>query len=205
MNSATGASRRPSGQNRSRTCRGLSPYERSGSAWGWAVEGVLLRLEEVHLARRGLAHHGRRVVEIVQHVEQLAQAPTRRDPEQRPRRRVAQVVVAVRDAGGHTHEVADARFMAPAVEVKDEPILDDEDEFILRRVHVRRHVGARRVVGLEGEGVRALGLQVVRVAHDVPHHLGHAGAGGGDPGVKPHLDPVGECLLHGAVPLAAGA
>ena len=105
----------------------------------------------------------------MQLVEQVGQLPGRTHPEQGSGVGLGAVVVGVREAARHQHRVAGARLLPLSVEVEREDPVEDVDVLVLGGVNVRRHAGAGRVEGLEGEAGLADGPRPVGVAEHVPH------------------------------------
>src|SRR5207237_10009688 len=95
--------------------------------------------QRVGLADLRPPHHLAEIAEIVQAVEQLAQPSRRRDPEQRARLNILTVVVAVRPAARHAHEVAGLGLGPGTLEIEIERALEYVDELVLGRMDVGRH------------------------------------------------------------------
>src|SRR4029077_18859024 len=68
----------------------------------------------------------------------------------------------------HAHEIARLRLAPDPVELQVELAVEDEDELVLGRMDVHRHVLPGLAVRLEGEGRFAGGLREVALAEDVP-------------------------------------
>ena len=83
-------------------------------------------------------HRLSQVREVVQLVEQRPQPPARADPEQRPRRYCLVVVVGVRHATRHPHEIAHLRLHPRRPELEDDPA------FFAIETRLRTLLGAAR-------------------------------------------------------------
>src|SRR6266567_6580607 len=85
---------------------------------------------------------------------------------------------------------AGAGFGPRSVEIEIERTLQHVDEFVLRRMHVRRHERAGRIERLECKAVIALRLEPVDMAEDIPRDIlgcvGLAGAGWRNAGGEGH-------------------
>ena len=115
-------------------------------------------------------HRLRDVGQIVQPVEQRPELAGGGDPEQRAGRRIGVVVVGVRDAHRHPHQIPRPRLQPVLPELEIEDAFQHVDELVLLRMHVQRHEGPGRIEGLEAEAGGALGLQEVAVPEHVPGH-----------------------------------
>lgn len=71
-----------------------------------AVSVVRLGRQEIDIVTGRGFDHRRNVGHVVQLKEQILQPPGRRHPEQRPRRLVGFVEIAMRDAARHPHQIA---------------------------------------------------------------------------------------------------
>ena len=90
--------------------------------------------------------------QIVKLIEQRLELLGGRHPEQRPRRLVGFVEIAVRNAAGQTYQVAGLGLHPNAVQLQVQHAILDQDEFVLGRMNVNRDKLARVAVGLESKG-----------------------------------------------------
>jgi hypothetical protein len=99
----------------------------------------------------------------------------------------------VRQAHRHADQIARGGCDVPAVDHQIEAALEHVDEFVLRRVNVRRHESAGRKRRVPGKRTIADRLRHVNLAENIPDDVVNAGAGFGYSRRK---------LLHRVIPFA---
>jgi hypothetical protein len=103
------------------------------TGFGVGLRNLLVgfRRQEIHFMLGGNPHDLGDVAEIVELVEQRFQLLCRRDPEQRPRRFVRLVEIAVRNAARQPHQIAGLGLHPDTVELEVERAILYQDEFLL--------------------------------------------------------------------------
>ena len=123
--------------------------------------------QEIHFVLRRKTHHFGNVGQVVELMEKGLQFSGRRDPEQRPRRLVGLVEVAVGDPARQTDEVAGVRLHPDAVEFEVQHAFLHQDEFLLSGMNVNRHELSRLAVRLEGESRVGRRFRKIHLAENV--------------------------------------
>src|SRR3984885_16083248 len=125
-----------------------SPVKLPGSG----TLGVGVLGQEIHFVLGGDADDFADIGQIVKLIEQRFELLGGRYPEQRPRRLVRLVEIAVRNAAGQAYQVAGLGLHPNAIELEIQPAVLDQDEFILGRMDMNRDKLAGVAVGLESKG-----------------------------------------------------
>src|ERR1700751_2093360 len=111
--------------------------------------------------------------------EQVVELARRRHPEETFHRLVRFVEDAVRQFHRQADQTAGGGNDGRALEYKIEAAFEHVDEFVLRRVDVRRHESAGRKRGVPGKRTLAHRLRHVGLAENIPDDAVKAGAGFG--------------------------
>src|SRR6266581_5540756 len=124
--------------------------------------------QEVHLVLGGDADDFRDIRQLVKLIEQRFEFLRRRHPEQRPRRLVRLVEIAVRNAAGQPNQIAGLGLHPNPIQFQVQHAILYQDEFVLGGMNMDGDKLAGIAVGLESEGGVRHCLGEINLTKNIP-------------------------------------
>src|SRR5882672_5365436 len=124
--------------------------------------------QEVHFVLGGNADDFRNIRQLVKLIEQRLEFLRRRHPEQRPRRLVRLVEIAVRNAAGQPNQIACLGLQPNPIQFQVQHAILDQDEFVLGGMNMDGDKLAGIAVGLESEGGVRHCLGEINLTKNIP-------------------------------------